>query len=93
MPIKAQDLMKEQKNREKQKIIIFDKIYNLIEKKIKTASDSDFYHIIYELPIFMIGSSLYSYQNCKDYIGNKLRENGFDVYYYEPNIFIIKWSQ
>jgi len=91
MPLKAKDLVKEQKKREEKNTIIFDKIYNLMERNIKTASDADLYQILYQIPIFLLGCSTYSFIECKDYLGNKLRCNGFDVYFYEPNIFIIKW--
>jgi hypothetical protein len=89
--VKAKDLIKKQKEKEELKKKTYDKIYKIIEKKICTASDSNSYHIWYQVPEFLVGLPVYSYKNCKEYLTNKLVSNGFTVDSYEPNILFIRW--
>jgi len=89
--VKADDLIKEQKKRNKIKIKTFIKIYNKIEKKITLASASNFYYCWYEIPEFILGMPIYSLQECKVFIEKKLIEDGFKVKFYESNIIMISW--
>ena len=89
--IKAKDLIKKQKEKEELKKHTYDKIYKIIEKKIYNASNSNYYHIWYQVPEFLVGLPVYSYKDCKEYLINKLKSNGFNVDTYEPNILLIKW--
>ncbi len=91
--IKANDLIQQQKERDKNKYKIFNKIYELIEKKILSASQCDHYYTIYEIPEFLIGYPIYSFENCSEYIQNKLKENGFKIFFYSPNILFISWNE
>jgi hypothetical protein len=89
--VKAQDLINQQKDREKIKYKTFAHIYSKIEKKINIASASNFYYIWYEIPEFLIGHPLYNYKECIICISNQLTESGFEVDAYEPNLLLIKW--
>ena len=48
--IKANDLIKQQKEKELKKRVIYDKIYTLIEKKISLSSQSDNYYTLFLIP-------------------------------------------
>lgn len=89
--VKADDLIKQQQERESRKFITFEKIYKMVEKKINIASSGDFYYTWYEIPEFLVGLPLYSLVECKIYIEKKLKENNFETEYYNPNILLIKW--
>jgi hypothetical protein len=89
--VKAQDLINKQKEREKRKCITYDKIYNLIDKKINIASNCDYYYTWYQIPEFLVGLPIYSINECQSYIQDKLKKNGFDTVFYEPNLLLIKW--
>jgi hypothetical protein len=89
--IKAQDLIKKQKKKESRKYLIYDKIYKSIEKKIELASSGDHFHTWYEIPVFILGCPVYSVKDCKEYIGTKLKNNGFECNYYDSNLLLIKW--
>jgi hypothetical protein len=91
--INANYLNKIQEQREQEKNKIYDKIYELIEKKIILASSCNYYYIIYEVPEFYIGLPLYSLNKCCEYIKNKLILNSFCYDFYEPNIILISWEQ
>jgi hypothetical protein len=89
--VKAQDLINDQKEREKIKYKTFAKIYKNIEKKITLASASNFYYIWYEIPEFLIGSPLFNFNECKKNIIKQLKENGFDIEEFSNTMLLIKW--
>jgi hypothetical protein len=89
--VKASELIKNQKEREEKKKNTFDKIYIHIEKKIVTASASDYYYTWYQIPEFLVGLPLYSVDECQIYVQQKLKNNGFDTEFFEPNLIYIKW--
>ena len=89
--VKAQDLIHDQKEREKIKYKTFAKIYKNIEKKITLASSSNFYYIWYDIPEFLIGSPLFNLKECKKSIINQLKENGFEIEEYSNTLLLIKW--
>ena len=88
--VKAEDLIKLQKDRENIKYITFKKVYKNVEKKIQLASNSNFYYVWYEIPEFIIGSPLYKLNECKQYVINKVKKNGFEVEEIN-NLILIKW--
>jgi hypothetical protein len=89
--VKAQDLINDQKEREKIKFKTFAKIYKNIEKKITLASASNFYYVWYEIPEFIIGFPLYNLEECKTVVIRQLKDNGFEIEKFERNIILIKW--
>ena len=89
--MKAEDLVKQQKERENRKTITFDKIYVHVEKKIYLASTGDYYYTWYQIPEFLVGLPMYSVDECQKYIQIKLKKNGFETEFYSPNILLIKW--
>jgi hypothetical protein len=34
---------------------------------------------------------MYSLKECKEYIENKLKKNGFKTEFFEPNIILVTW--
>lgn len=90
--VKADKLIKEQKEREDKKKETFDKILLKIEKKIIMASSTNFYSAWYLVPEFIIGLPMYNLKECIDYLEEKLVKDGFKVTFYEPNIINIDWK-
>jgi hypothetical protein len=89
--VKAQDLIKTQKEREKIKYKTFSKIYSNIEKKITIASSSNFYYVWYEIPEFIIGFPLYNVAECKTVVVKQLKDNGFNIEEFDNNIILVTW--
>jgi hypothetical protein len=89
--VKAEELIKQQKDRENRKVLTFDKIFTLVEKKISLASAGDFYYTWYQVPEFLVGLPMYSLDECQKYIRERLKKNGFDTEFYQPNILFISW--
>lgn len=89
--VKADKLIKEQKERDERKKITFNKVFLKIEKKIILASAANYYYCWYSIPEFIIGLPMYSIIECKEYIENNLKKNGFKIEFFEPNIILVTW--
>lgn len=89
--VKATDLIKQQKDRDEKKKITYKKILEKVEKKIVLASNSNFYECKYDIPEFILGLPIYSVKNCKKFIKEKLRNDGFKVNNIMDNILLISW--
>jgi len=89
--VKADKLIKDQKEREDKKNDTFDKIFTKIEKKITISSLSNNYFTWYVIPEFIIGLPLYNLKECITYLEKKIQKNGFKTIVYEPNILYIDW--
>ena len=90
--VKADKLIKEQKEREDKKKDTFDKILEKIEKKIIMSSSSNNYEAWYLVPEFIIGLPMYNLKECIGYLEKKLIKDGFKIIFYEPNIIYIDWK-
>ena len=91
--VKAIDLLKEQKERDKIKKKIYKKIYKKVEKKIIQTSKVNLSECWFQLPEFMINIPLYNLDDSKNYIMNKLKENGFKSESLSNNIIFISWKE
>ena len=89
--VKADKLIKEQKERDNLKNNTFNKILVKIEKKIILSSAANFYYTWYEIPEFILGLPFYLLKECKDYLMKKLNHDGFETEFFEPNYLLIKW--
>ena len=89
--IKACDLVKKQSKIEKHKIDAYKNLYIYIQKKIETCSISNNYYTWYALPECLIGYPMYNLEECEKYVTQVLKENGFSVDFYDPNILFISW--
>lgn len=89
--VKAQDLINEQYEREKNKQKIYKKIYKKVENKIIKTSAMNLYECWYQLPEFVFNIPLYNLQGCKSYLQSKFKHDGFSVYFPENNIIHIVW--
>ena len=89
--VNADELIKKQKLKEEKKVITFEKIYKIVEKKIILASSSDNYYVWYEVPEFILGLPTYNLSGCIEFVTKKLKENNFECDLYSPNILLIKW--
>ena len=91
--VKAEDLVKEQQNRDKIRKQIYKKVYKNIETKIVQSSKINLYNCWYQVPEFMINYPLYNINECTEYIIKKLKKNGFTYNLLQNNIILISWSK
>jgi hypothetical protein len=83
-----ENLDKEQKHQE-----VYNKILQKIYNKIKLTNKKKQYTILYEVPNYIFGHSLYNIKSCIVYIIYKLRKQGLFIKFTYPNILIISWEQ
>lgn len=91
--VTAGELFKEQKEREEKRKKIFKKVYKLVERRIVEASKINSYQCYYEIPNFVMNVPLYSLEDCKDYIIDKLKKNDFKVQLISENMILISWGK
>jgi hypothetical protein len=89
--VKASDLVDTQKSRDKNREKIYKQIYKKVEQKIMFASSMNLYECWYELPEFIFNIPLYNMESCKQYIKNRLKTDGFLVYFVFNKI-VISWK-
>ncbi len=89
--VKAIDLINEQNIRNKNREKVYKQIYKKIEKKILLASSMNLYECWYELPEVIFNIPLYNMESCKQYVKNRLKDDGFKVYFVENKI-VISWK-
>ncbi len=90
--VKAQDLINEQRERDKNKEKIYKKIYKKVETKILQISSMNLYECWYQLPNVIFNIPLYNLEDCKQYLKNKLLNDGFEVFFKDINIICISWN-
>jgi hypothetical protein len=92
--INLDDLYDRKKEKDLQKLQIFNRILNRIHEKIKMTSrqklNSNF--CWYVVPEVMLGYVNYDRTSCISYVLAKLEENDFQVRYTHPNLIFISWG-
>ena len=92
--INLDELYDTKKEKDLQKMQVFNRILNRIHTKIKMTSrqkiNSNF--CWYVVPEFMLGVVNYDRVMCISYIVAKLEENDFQVRYTHPNLIFISWG-
>lgn len=92
--INLDDLYDRKKEKDLQKLQIFNRILNRVHEKIKMTSrqklNSSF--CWYVVPEVMLGYVNYDRAACISYILAKLEENDFQVRYTHPNLIFISWG-
>lgn len=92
--INIDDLYDKKKGQDLEQLSIFNKILNRIHTRIRSVARNkraDKY-IVYVVPDFLFGHSLYDRADCISYLVCKLEENGFFIRYNYPNQLFISWA-
>jgi len=89
-------LLKLQKNKEnklKLKKESYNKIFNLLNKKIIFNIENNMKDCYLNVPPFILGIPPYKIDSCCKYIISKLKKKGLEnSIYIEPNIIYINWE-
>ena len=91
--VKAEDLIKEQQEKTEIRKKCYKKVYKRIETKIVQVNSVNESQCWYEIPEFILGIPLYSFEDCKKYIIEKLKKNGFKSNMINDNVILIDWSK
>ena len=90
--VTADELMKDQNERRKNTEKTYKKIYKLIEKRIVECNNINMCNCKYELPLFVSNLPMYSRDECKISVKNKLISNGFKVVDITNSVILITWG-
>ena len=87
------ELTKIHKRKQQNRIKVYDEMLTNCHKKIYAISKNNISNCTYRVPLYKFGLPLYNQQACIAYIILKLRKNGFDVVFHEPNEIYISWER
>ena len=86
------EIHKKQKDKEKNRLKIYENISAKCFKKIKETSINEETFCFYRLPEYIPGLPLYNMTECVIFILNLLHEKGFKARYCDPHMLFISWS-
>ena len=92
--INLEELYEKKKQKDLNTLTLFNKILHRIHVKIKTISRKkiDEQCCWYLVPEMIIGVPRFDVAACIAYLMDKLKENGFNVRYFHPNLLFIVWN-
>ena len=86
-----QEIHKKQKDKEKNRLKIYQSISSKCFKKIKETSMNEETFCFYKLPEYIPGLPLYNITECVVFLLNILQEKGFSARYVDGFIIFISW--
>lgn len=92
--INIDDLYESKKQKDLNKLALFQKILNRVHVRIKTTSKQKLNEPFcwFVVPEVMIGVPRYDQAECIAYLMDKLQDNGFKSRYIHPNTLLISWQ-
>jgi hypothetical protein len=86
------EIHKKQKEKERNRLKIYENISAKCFKKIKETSLNEETFCFYKLPEYIPGLPLYNMTECVIFMLNLLHEKGFKARYCDPYMLFISWS-
>ena len=91
--INIDELYDRKKNTDIQKLETYNKVLNRIHVRIKlTSKRTDNKDCWFIVPEIILGVTNFDHATCISYVIDKLKLNGFNVFYYHPNTLHISWN-
>jgi hypothetical protein len=91
--INLDDLYEPHREREKNRVRIFDVIYSKCVRKInQTNKELNRLDCMYRIPPFILGGPIYNYDEAKKYLQHKLKENGLHTEFIDNETLYISWK-
>lgn len=87
------ELYEKKKQQDLKQLELFNKLLNRVHVKIKTTSrqKSNEQFCWFLVPETILGVPRYNQAECIAYLISKLKDNGFNVRYIDPNLIFISW--
>lgn len=94
MDIDINSLHKVHEQRERNKRLVYETIYQRCREKILHVNNNLYKKSVwFNIPTVMFGLPLYNMDACVCYLLYRLREQGFLAEYYAPNSLYISWDK
>ncbi len=88
----VQEIHKQQREKEKKRLRIYEMIASQCFKKIKETSLTDETFLFFQLPEYIPGYPIYNMTECVIFLLNCLHEKGFHARYVDNFIVFISWN-
>lgn len=90
LSITLNELYQERRTKEKSKKISFDRILELVHRRIRNVNSYGGLNTFYEIPGLLVGYPLYNVYECMSHIIEELRTSGFLVQILPPpNVCVV----
>lgn len=87
-----QEIHKKQREKEKMRIKIYEKIAEKCFNKIKETSNNEIAYCFFQIPEYIPGYPIYNMTECIMYLINLLHEKGFKARYCDKFMIFISWN-
>lgn len=84
-----------QKKKKQLRTVAFDRVIELVHKRIRNVSGYGGLNTFYEVPGLLVGYPLYDVRECTKYVVDALRKNGFLVQILPPPhicVIYVSWD-
>lgn len=72
---------------------VFEEILKKCHYKIVSAAKKTEMRCIFHIPNYVAGMPIFDSEACKVFLVNRLKNELFDVIYFQPNILFISWEK
>ena len=90
--INVNDIQQRQNNKDRYRLQVYKRLLERCYVKIKSASDNEEKFCLYRVPEFVFGEPIYKLPECILFIITNLKNSGFLIKYYKPNVIYITWK-
>jgi len=90
--INVNDIQHRQNNKDRYRLQVYKRLLERCYIKIKSASDNEQKYCLYKVDEFVFGEPIYKLPECILFIITNLKNSGFLIKYYKPNVIYITWN-
>ena len=90
--INVNDIQNRQYNKDRYRMQIYKRLLERCYIKIKSASDNEEKFCLYRVPEYVFGEPIFKLPECIIFIITNLKNSGFVIKYYKPNVIYITWN-
>mgnify|MGYP006135207227 CR=1 FL=1 len=90
--INVNDIQHIQNNKDRYRLQVYKRLLERCYIKIKSASDNEQKYCLYKVDEFVFGEPIYKLPECILFIITNLKNSGFLIKYYKPNVIYITWN-
>jgi hypothetical protein len=86
------DIQQRQYNKDRYRMQVYKRLLERCYIKIKSASNNEEKFCLYRVPEYVFGEPIFKLPECILFIITNLKNSGFIIKYYKPNVIYITWK-
>ena len=90
--INVNDIQNKQYNKDRYRMQVYKRLLERCYIKIKSASDNEEKYCLYRVPEYVFGEPIFKLPECILFMITNLKNSGFMIKYYKPNLIYITWN-